>query len=69
MTFLGNVDMSKSLQEDVPPPRLLDRGVRAAIRGRHYSIRTEDAYVDCFRRYPVAWQASSRGLGDGGVSC
>jgi integron integrase len=31
-------------------PRLLDR-VRAAIRTRHYSIRTEQAYVDWIRRY------------------
>lgn len=50
MTFLGTVDMPKPLQEDTPPPRLLDR-VRAAIRVRHYSIRTEDAYVDWVRRY------------------
>jgi integron integrase len=34
----------------VPPPRLLDR-LREAIRVRHYSIRTEDAYVDWARRY------------------
>lgn len=33
-----------------PPPRLLDR-LRAAIRLRHYSIRTETAYVDWARRY------------------
>jgi integron integrase len=32
------------------PPRLLD-AVREAIRVRHYSIRTEDAYVDWIRRY------------------
>jgi integron integrase len=31
-------------------PRLLDR-VRAAIRLRHYSIRTEDAYLGWIRRY------------------
>jgi integron integrase len=31
-------------------PRLLDR-LRAAIRLRHYSIRTEEAYVDWARRY------------------
>ncbi|MFP5381880.1 MAG: integron integrase [Gammaproteobacteria bacterium] len=31
-------------------PRLLDR-LRAAIRVRHYSIRTEEAYVDWARRY------------------
>jgi integron integrase len=35
-----------------PPksPRLLDR-VRAAIRLRHYSLRTEEAYVGWIRRY------------------
>jgi integron integrase len=31
-------------------PRLLDR-VRAAIRGRHYSRRTEEAYVHWIRRF------------------
>lgn len=33
-----------------PEPRLLDR-VRAAIRTRHYSRRTEEAYVAWIRRY------------------
>lgn len=33
-----------------PPARLLDR-VRAALRTRHYSIRTEQAYLDWIRRY------------------
>ncbi|TDN61082.1 integrase-like protein [Halothiobacillus neapolitanus] len=32
------------------PPKLLDR-VRAEIRVRHYSIRTEEAYVDWMRRF------------------
>lgn len=32
------------------PPRLLDR-LREAIRVRHYSIRTEEAYVQWVRRY------------------
>lgn len=32
------------------PPRLLDQ-VRAAIRMRHYSIRTERAYVDWIKRF------------------
>ena len=35
-----------------PPPRLLDR-MRDAIRVRHYSIRTEDTYVDWARRFIV----------------
>jgi integron integrase len=33
-----------------PPPRLLDQ-IRARIRYRHYSIRTERAYVDWVRRF------------------
>jgi integron integrase len=32
------------------PPKLLDQ-LRAACRVRHYSIRTEDAYHDCCRRF------------------
>src|SRR5437660_6985717 len=32
------------------PPRLLDR-VRGALRARHYSRRTEEAYVAWIRRY------------------
>ena len=35
---------------DPPKPRLLDR-VREAIRARHYSRRTEKAYVAWIRRY------------------
>ena len=35
---------------EAPKPRLLDR-VREAIRARHYSRRTEKAYVDWIRRY------------------
>jgi integron integrase len=34
----------------LPRPRLLDR-VRGALRARHYSARTEDAYVAWIRRY------------------
>jgi integron integrase len=33
-----------------PPPKLLDQ-LRDALRARHYSIRTEDAYVDWARRF------------------
>ena len=33
-------------------PRLLDQ-VRGAVRARHYSPRTEDAYVHWIRRYIV----------------
>ena len=32
------------------PPRLLDR-LRDALRTRHYSLRTEDAYVRWARRF------------------
>ena len=35
-----------------PQPKLLDR-VRDAIRTRHYSRRTEEAYVHWIRRYVV----------------
>src|SRR4051794_33579037 len=39
------------MRSDPPtPPRLLDQ-VRAALRIRHYAIRTEGAYVDWIRRY------------------
>ncbi len=38
--------------EAPPPPRLLDR-VRAALRTRHCSLRTEKAYVGWIRRYIV----------------
>ncbi|MGZ5084837.1 MAG: integron integrase [Usitatibacter sp.] len=37
---------------DSPPPRLLD-SVREAIRVRHYSLRTERAYLHWIRRYVV----------------
>jgi integrase-like protein len=37
---------------DAPKPRLFDR-VRAALRTRHYSRRTEDAYVAWIKRYIV----------------
>jgi integron integrase len=36
----------------LPPPRLLDR-VRAAIRARHYSFRTEKAYAAWIRRFII----------------
>jgi integron integrase len=37
-------------QGTAPPLRLLDR-VREAVRARHYSLRTEEAYVAWTRRY------------------
>jgi site-specific recombinase XerD len=46
----------RTVREAAPPgppkPRLLDR-VRAAIRARHYSRRTEKTYVAWIRRYIV----------------
>src|SRR5574341_1062701 len=43
-----------ALREPDPPgprqPRLLDR-VRAALRARHYSARTEETYIGWIRRY------------------
>jgi integron integrase len=38
------------LAADPPAPRLLDQ-LRACIRAKHYSIRTEDAYADWVRRF------------------
>ncbi len=40
----------ESLPPDTPKPKLLDR-VRAALRIRHYSRRTEEVYVSWIRRY------------------
>lgn len=38
------------METPAPPPKLLDR-VRAAVKARHYSRRTEEAYVAWIRRY------------------
>ncbi len=43
-------DASSGERRDDQPPRLLDR-VRSAIRTRHYSRRTERAYVGWIRRF------------------
>src|SRR4051812_26567935 len=45
-------DMAVSLVAEVPPsnPKLLDQ-VRDVIRVKHYSIRTEQTYVDWIRRF------------------
>jgi hypothetical protein len=34
----------------MPTPRLLDQ-VRSALRVRHYSLRTEEAYLQWIKRY------------------
>ena len=39
--------------------RLLDR-VREIIRIKHYSIRTEQAYLQWIRRYSFPWPAGVR---------
>ena len=47
-------DLCSALREagaaEAPKPRLLDR-VRAAVRLRHYSRRTEESYIAWIRRY------------------
>lgn len=43
--------------------QLLDQ-VRAAIRLRHYSIRTEEAYVGCIRRF-ILFSSQTPSAGDG----
>ena len=47
-----------------PKPRLLDR-VRAALRARHYSRRTEEAYVAWIKRYIFFFHAKRHPAGDG----
>jgi hypothetical protein len=42
--------MRRIVGETLPPPRLLDR-VHKAFRVRHYSLRTEEAYVAWIRRF------------------
>jgi integron integrase len=44
--------LQEPTRPDAAAPRLLDR-LREAIRVRHYSIRTEDAYADWARRFIV----------------
>ena len=51
------------------PPKLLDR-VRNAVRVRHYSPRTEEAYVMWSRRFhPFPREAASFVHGSGGSEC
>jgi len=42
--------MRRIVEETLGPPRLLDR-VHQALRVRHYSLRTEEAYVAWIRRF------------------
>lgn len=54
LTYVAAPDAPLVVREPEPhipgPPRLLDR-VREAVRARHYSRRTEKAYVAWIRRY------------------
>jgi len=54
LTYPAAADTALVARESAPPtprpPRLLDR-VRDAVRARHYSRRTEKAYVAWIRRY------------------
>src|SRR5437762_2573963 len=55
----------------VPNPKLklLDQ-VREVIRVKHYSIRTEDAYVQWIKRFIFfSWQTPPQGNGGGGNRC
>jgi integron integrase len=45
-------DNSQASADSSDPPRLLDR-VRARLRVKHYSLRTETAYVGWIKRYIV----------------
>jgi len=48
--FTTTLAVRETAPAGAPKPRLLDR-VREAIRARHYSRRTEKAYVQWIRRY------------------
>ena len=74
MQGLGPVSMPASaldptaMADPTPPPRLLDR-LRSEIRVRHYSIRTEAAYVDWARRFILFHgKRHPRDLGTEGVT-
>jgi len=56
------------MQEQGRSSPLLNR-LREAIRVRHYSIRTEQAYVDCVKRYIIFHgKRHPSEMGDGDVS-
>lgn len=51
VSFRFSPDITPSISPDAPkPPKLLDQ-VRARLRTKHYSIRTEDQYVFWIRRF------------------
>jgi hypothetical protein len=45
-------DKPLKLNTETPPPKLLDQ-LRERIRLKHYSIRTEQAYVQWVKRYII----------------
>ena len=55
-----NLQMKSDAAVALPfrPPRLLEQ-IRRKIRVKHYSIRTEEAYVDWARRFLV-WHEKKR---------
>ena len=50
MTQIAAQQAANAASSNPQPAKLLDR-VRAAIRARHYSLRTEEAYVGWVRRF------------------
>ncbi len=60
----GPFSVRESTQVTLSKPRLLDR-VRAAARVRHYSRRTEDAYVAWIKRYVFFFHAKRHPAGMG----
>ena len=50
LIFISTSYKFNMTQSNIEPPKLLDL-VRGKIRLKHYSIRTEQAYVDWIKRY------------------
>src|SRR3954452_17074812 len=52
---------SESASQQRDPAKLLDR-IRGRLRAKHYSIRTEEAYIDWVRRYVLFHKVAPRDL-------
>src|SRR3546814_3010828 len=50
---MGYRDDREDVTGDIEPPKLLDQ-VRQRLRVKHYSLRTEQAYVGWIRRFILA---------------
>ncbi|EQD55836.1 hypothetical protein B2A_05498, partial [mine drainage metagenome] len=50
MSYLPGTEGVSVATEGVPAPRLLDE-VRRRLRLKHYSLRTEQAYIGWIRRF------------------